>query len=281
MRTLRNKVAAITGAGSGIGRAVALLLAQHGCHVAISDVAQEGLGETGRLCRERGVKVSVTLVDVAERAAVEAWAAQVRAELGAVHVIVNNAGVALGATVEDTSYEDFTWLMNINVWGVVHGTRAFLPLLREAGEGHVINLSSVFGLVSVPSQSAYNAAKFAVKGFSDSLRQELEIEGVAIGVTTVHPGGIKTNIARAARTVMRDGFIDGESRSDFEKLFSTTAERAAQDIVQAILKNRRRQLIGHDARAIDLLQRALPSLYQRLVVAGGKRRRRAMLEKRP
>jgi short-subunit dehydrogenase len=278
MKTVKDRVAAITGAGSGIGRATAALLARNGCHVALSDVNEQGLAETAEQCRSHGVQVRTTRVDVAQREAVHGWADEVVRELGSVHIIVNNAGVALGATIEDTRYEDFEWLMNINFWGVVHGTKAFLPHLRAAGEGHVINVSSVFGLIGVPTQGAYNSAKFAVKGFTEALRQELEVEGVPVGVTCVHPGGIKTNIARNARLTERKGWVDERSNKDFEKSFSTTPERAASDILAAILKNRRRQLIGGDAVFIDLMQRLLPTFYQRLVVAGARRRRRKMME---
>jgi NAD(P)-dependent dehydrogenase (short-subunit alcohol dehydrogenase family) len=279
MKTVQGKVAAITGAGSGIGRATARLLAQKGCHVAISDVNEKGLAETETLCRQAGVKVLAARVDVAQRGEVEAWAAQVARELGGVHIIINNAGVALGSTIEDMRYEDFEWLMNINFWGVVHGTKSFLPHLKAAGDGHIVNISSVFGLIGVPTQGAYNAAKFAVKGFTEALRQELEIEGIPIGVTSVHPGGIKTNIARNARFTVRKGWVEEESNSDFEKAFATSPEVAAQNILQAILKNRRRQLIGADAVLIDLVQRALPTLYQSLLVAGAKRRRQKLLNK--
>lgn len=279
MKTVQGKVAAITGAGSGIGRATAKLLAQKGCHVAISDVNEKGLAETAEQCGQFGVKVLAARVDVAHRGEVEAWAAQVAREFGGVNIIINNAGVALGSTIEDMRYEDFEWLMNINFWGVVHGTKAFLPHLKAAGDGHIVNISSVFGLIGVPTQAAYNAAKFAVKGFTEALRQELEIEGLPIGVTSVHPGGIKTNIARNARFTVRKGWVDEESNSDFEKAFSTSPEEAAQDILQAILKNRRRQLIGADAVLIDLVQRALPTLYQSLLVAGAKRRRQKLLNK--
>lgn len=278
MKTVKDKVAAITGAGSGIGRATAELLAKSGCHVALSDVNEQGLAETAERCRAHGVQVRTTRVDVAQRDVVHAWADDVARELGAVHIVINNAGVALGATIEDTRYEDFEWLMNINFWGVVYGTKAFLPHLRAAGEGHIINVSSVFGLIGVPTQGAYNSAKFAVKGFTEALRQELEVEGAPVGVTCVHPGGIKTNIARNARMTHRKGWTDERSSKDFEKSFSTTPERAAVDILAAILKNRRRQLIGGDAVFIDLMQRLLPTFYQRLVVAGAKRRRRKLLE---
>lgn len=277
MKSVRGKVAAITGAGSGIGRATAELLARNGCNLALSDVNEQGLAETAEKCRAHGVQVRPKRVDVAQREAVHAWAEEVARELGAVHIIINNAGVALGATIEDTRYEDFEWLMNINFWGVVHGTKAFLPHLKAAGEGHIVNISSVFGLIGVPTQAAYNAAKFAVKGFTEALRQELEVEELPIGVTCVHPGGIKTNIARAARMMPRKGWVDEKSSADFEKLFSTSPERAAANIYAAILGNRPRKLIGADAVFIDLMQRMLPTLYQRILVAGAKRRRQKMM----
>ncbi|WP_224371151.1 SDR family NAD(P)-dependent oxidoreductase [Hyalangium versicolor] len=276
MKTVQGKVAAVTGAASGIGRAMAVLLARRGCHVALSDVNEKGLAETAEACRAHGVQVRATRVDVAQRAAVHTWADEVARELGAVHIIINNAGVALGATIEDTRYEDFEWLMNINFWGVVHGTKAFLPHIQAAGEGHIVNVSSVFGLISVPTQGAYNAAKFAVKGFTDALRQEMEVENNAIGVTCVFPGGIKTNIARSSRTRIRPGWVDEQSAANVEKLFSTPPEDAAEDILAAILKNRRRQLIGIDAVFIDLMQRVLPVFYQRFLIAGARRRRSQM-----
>lgn len=199
MKSFEGRVAAITGAGSGIGRALAEQLAGHGAHLALSDIDDTGLAETVRRCEGRGVKVTSAHLDVADRAAVDAWAEAVAAEHGKVNLIFNNAGVALGATVEDMSIEDMTWLMNINFWGVVYGTKAFLPHLKAAGEGHIVNISSVFGLISIPTQSAYNAAKFAVRGFTDSLRIELDAMNCGVSCTTVHPGGIKTNIARNAR----------------------------------------------------------------------------------
>ena len=199
MQQFNGRVAAITGAGSGIGRALAQNLARRGTHLALSDIDEVGLAETVALCEGAGVKVTSQRVDVADRAAVFAWADQVVADHGKVNLVFNNAGVALGATIESMSYEDFEWLMDINFWGVVHGTKAFLPHLIEAGEGHIVNLSSVFGLLSIPSQSAYNAAKFGVRGFTDALRIELDVAQNGVSCTTVHPGGIKTNIARNAR----------------------------------------------------------------------------------
>lgn len=276
MKTLKDKVAAITGAGSGIGRATAILMASKGCHLALSDVNEAGLAETVEQCRQHGVKVTSKKVDVASREQVYAWADDVVRDHGLVNIIFNNAGVALGATVQDMQYNDFEWLMNINFWGVVYGTKAFLPHIKTAGEGAVVNVSSVFGLIAVPTQSAYNAAKFAVKGFTEALREELEIEGANIGVTCVHPGGIKTNIARNARVTETKGMVDTKSTRDFEKAFITTPEKAAEAVVGAIMKNSRRLLIGPDAVAIDLMQRILPTQYQRILEIGAKQRARKM-----
>lgn len=271
MKTLKGKVAAITGAGSGIGRATAILFAEQGCALALSDVDEVGLAETASKCGS--VKVTTARVDVSDRAHMHAWADEVVRDHGCVHVIVNNAGVGLGATVEAMSYEDFDWLMGINFWGVVHGTKAFLPHLKRAGEGHIVNISSVFGLIGVPTQSAYNAAKFAVRGFTESLREEMEIEGSNVGVTSVHPGGIKTNIARRARLRTGDewGAKDPEAAAaNFDKMARSTPEDAARAILRAVLGNHRRQLIGADAVMIDLMQRLLPESYQRLLVAGAR-----------
>jgi short-subunit dehydrogenase len=274
MKTLKDKVAAITGAASGIGRATALRMAKLGCHVALSDVNADAVEATAVACRALGVRATSKKVDVASREAVYTWADDVVRDHGRVNVILNNAGVALAATVQTVEYADFEWLMNINFWGVVYGTKAFLPHIKQAGEGAIVNVSSIFGLLGIPTQSAYNAAKFAVKGFTESLREELEIEGLNIGVTVVHPGGIKTNIARDARVTVSQGMVGANSTRDFEKQFMTTPEKAAENIVEGILKNRHRVLIGADAKAMDLLQRVLPTGYQRLIVAGGKYRRK-------
>ena len=268
MKTFDGKVAAITGAASGIGRALALDLVGRGCSVALCDVDEAGLAETVRLCEARGgVKVTSARVDVADREAVFAWADAVVAEHGRVDLVVNNAGVALADDIETMSYDDLEWLMGINFWGVVHGTKAFLPHLRTNGSGHIVNLSSVFGLISIPSQSAYNAAKFAVRGFTDALRMELEIAGGDVSCTTVHPGGIKTNIVRNAR--MRDGTTPDE----FDRIAKTTPEKAAAQILAAVAANKRRALVGPDAKVVDLLARLPAGLYQRVLVAGAKRRR--------
>ncbi len=276
MRELRDRVAAVTGSASGIGRALAVELAGRGAHLALSDVDDVGLAETVARCEGAGVKVTSQRVDVADRAAVHAWADEVVADHGTVNLVVNNAGVALGATVESMSYDDLDWLMGIDFWGVVHGTKAFLPHLEAAGEGHIVNVSSVFGLISVPTQSAYNAAKFAVRGFTDALRMELDAKGTGVSCTTVHPGGIKTAIARNARLDVSVTEVAGgveKARRDFERVAMTSPEQAARQILAAVTSNRRRVLVGPDAKAIDLLSRLPAGLYQRALVAGSKRRR--------
>jgi butyryl-CoA dehydrogenase len=205
---------------------------------------------------------------------VHEWAGRVVADHGRANLVVNNAGVALVADVDAMGYDDLEWLMSINYWGVVYGTKAFLPHLKAAGEGHIVNLSSVFGLVSIPSQSAYNSAKFAVRGFTDALRMELEIDRCGVSCTTVHPGGIKTNIARNAR-IRGDlpGLADGELGTRFARMALTSPDKAARQILAAVEADRRRVLVGPDAKVIDLLSRLPAGLYQRALVRGARRRR--------
>ena len=269
MNSFINKVAAITGAGSGIGRALALNLAGQGCNLA--DVNAAGLKETAEAARQHGVKVLETVVNVADRAAVHAWADEVVREFGKVNLIFNNAGVAHAGTVEGSDYAEYEWIMNINFWGVMHGTKAFLPYLKATGDGHIINISSIFGLFAQPGMSAYNATKFAVRGFTEALRQELDMDACGVSASCVHPGGIKTNIAKTAR--MNDSLskVTGQdadtARSQFhDQLLRTTPEKAAEVILNGVRRNQRRILIGGDAVATDLMQRSLPALYQRLVV---------------
>ncbi len=271
MNSFINKVAAITGAGSGIGRALALNLAGQGCNLAIADVNAAGLKETAEAARQHGVKVLETVVNVADRAAVHAWADEVVREFGKVNLIFNNAGVAHAGTVEGSDYAEYEWIMNINFWGVMHGTKAFLPYLKATGDGHIINISSIFGLFAQPGMSAYNATKFAVRGFTEALRQELDMDACGVSASCVHPGGIKTNIAKTAR--MNDSLskVTGQdadtARSQFhDQLLRTTPEKAAEVILNGVRRNQRRILIGGDAVATDLMQRSLPALYQRLVV---------------
>ena len=280
MKSFSGKVAAVTGAGSGIGRELVIQLARADCNVAASDINGAGLDQTVELARQvaaADVTITSKVLDVSERASVHAWADEVVADHGKVNLVINNAGVAHGATIEGTSYQDFEWIMGINFWGVVYGTKAFLPHLRAAGEGHVVNISSVFGIISVPTQATYNATKFAVRGFTEALRQELELAGGAVSATSVHPGGIKTNIANAARMDDSASTITGrnqeESKRNFEKLFRTTAEQAAKVILDGVKKNKRRVLIGGDARLIDLVQRLMPTGYQSILEAATRRQR--------
>ncbi len=268
MKSFSGKVAAVTGAGSGIGRALALSLARRGCGLALSDVDEGGLAGTVEAARRVGAEAAGARVDVADREAVFAWADRVAEEHGRVNLIFNNAGVALGSTIEGGGYEDFEWLFDINFWGVVHGTKAFLPHLRASGEGHVVNISSVFALISVPGQAAYNASKAAVRGFTEALRMELELNGAPVSATSVHPGGIKTAVARSARSddsLRSLGVNPEESRKNFEKLFITEPEKAAEVILSAVQKDKRRVLVGPDAYVIDGLARLLPGAYQHVV----------------
>ncbi|MGH8459928.1 MAG: SDR family NAD(P)-dependent oxidoreductase, partial [Nevskiales bacterium] len=270
MKSFRNKIAAITGASSGIGRALALELASQKCQLALSSNSnQAGLAETAALAAKHGVKVTTTRVDVAQRDQVHAWADQVVKDHGSVNLIFNNAGVAHAGTVKGTEYADYEWIMGINYWGVVYGTKAFLPYLEDSGEGHIINVSSIFGLFAQPGMSAYNSSKFAVRGFTESLRQELDLMKIGVSATCVHPGGIKTNIARTARTSDSIGAITGKGGGDsmagFEMLLRTTPEQAARAILSGVRRNARRVLIGVDARAADSMQRMLPGLYQSVV----------------
>ena len=274
VKDFRGKVAAITGAGSGMGRTLALELAGRGCHLALSDIDEVGLAETVASAGARGVTITSQRLDVADRAAMDAWADQVVADHGKVNLIFNNAGVALGATVEGMSYDDLEWLMGINFWGVVYGTKAFLPHLKAAGEGHVVNISSVFGLMGIPSQSAYNAAKFAVRGFTEALRIELDIERCGVSCTTIHPGGIKTNIAKNARmsdSLAEIGIDRAEATRDFEKMFITTPEKAAKVIIRAVELNKRRAMVGPDAHVIDWVSKLHPAIYQGIIGLGARR----------
>jgi hypothetical protein len=276
MKSFENKVAAITGAGSGIGRQLAILLANQGCHLALSDIDAQGLAETYQLLNDQ-VKVSTQIVDVAQQQQVQAWAEAVVADHGKVNLIFNNAGVALGSTIEGASYEELEWIMAINFWGVVYGSKAFLPFLKQSADGHIINLSSVFGLTAQPTQAGYNASKFAVRGFTEALRQELDLQKCGVSALCVHPGGIRTNIANSARvnhSLATLGIDVEQSNRGFNDFLRYPPEQAAQEILNAVLTNKRRILIGNDAKALDLIQRILPSGYQRLMQLGSQLRER-------
>ncbi|HXK23094.1 MAG TPA: SDR family NAD(P)-dependent oxidoreductase [Myxococcota bacterium] len=275
MRELRGWVAAVTGSASGIGRALAHELARQGCELALSDVDTAGLEQTRAALSAAGTKVSAARVDVADRGAVFEWADEVATQHGRVNLIANNAGVAFGATIRNMTLDELDWLMGINFRGVVHGTKAFLPHLTRAGAGHIVNISSLFGLIGFPGQGAYNAAKFAVRGFSECLAMELAIEKSPIGVTCVHPGGIRTAIARNARIGVYEPSDQTreEIAEGFERIARTSAERAAEVIVAGVRRGKRRVLVGPDAHALSLLQRLLPESYQRLVELGAARRK--------
>ena len=248
------KVAVITGAGSGIGRALAVNLAERGAKLALSDVDVNGLAETVRQAQALGAEVESQFLDVAQRETVLDYAETVKARFGKVNQIYNNAGIAYHGDVEATSFKDIEKIIDVDFWGVVNGTKAFLPHLQESGDGHIVNISSLFGILAMPSQAAYNAAKFAVRGFSEALRMELLISKAPVKMTVVHPGGIKTAIARNA-TVAEN--YDQQSVAKFfdAKLAKTTPDQAAKVILKGVEKGKGRVLIGSDAVALDLLQR--------------------------
>jgi NAD(P)-dependent dehydrogenase (short-subunit alcohol dehydrogenase family) len=276
MKTLDGKVVVITGAASGIGRALALDTASRGARLAISDVDVTGLQETADLVKQAtGQEVRVDKLDVRDRAAWKQYADAVVEELGGVNLVVNNAGVALHGDFTDVTDEQFDFVMDVDFWGVVNGTRAFLPHLIASGDGHVVNISSLFGLMAVPGQTAYNAAKFGVRGFTEALRQEMVAAGHPVAVTCVHPGGIQTAIARNAQTA--GGHDQAEFARFFDKhLAKTSAETAAATIVKGVLGDKPRVLIGLDAKVLDLLVRITGSGYQAVVGRVTSRTNRAM-----
>ena len=262
MTYVNGKTAALTGAGSGIGRALAMQLNREGCELFLSDISAASLNETLALLPRQDVPADGQVLDVADKTSVYAWAEKIAEVKGHVDIVINNAGVALISNVENNRYEDFEWLMGINFWGVVYGTQAFLPLLRQSQQGHLVNISSVFGLFSAPTQSAYNAAKFAVRGYTEALRQEMD--GSNVHVCCVHPGGIKTNIARAARS--EDSDVNADERdTEFQKLAHTSPEKAAGQIIAAIEKHKKRLLIGMDARFFSLVCRLFPVRYPQIL----------------
>jgi short-subunit dehydrogenase len=270
MTDVRGKVAVVTGAGSGIGRALAYDLARRGAKLAISDVDATGLAETAKQVRVIGATVHEARLDVTDRAAVLSYADEVAAEYGVVNIVINNAGIAFTGDVEKMSFEQMERVMDVDFWGVVNGTKAFLPHLIASGDGHIVNISSLFGLLAVPGQSAYNAAKFAVRGFTEALRQEMLANGHPVNVTCVHPGGIKTAIARNA------GAVDGEDAATLaaffdEKLAKTSPEAAAKSILRAVRGNRARAVVGLDAKILDLVVRITGPGYQRLLALGSRR----------
>src|SRR5450759_2797110 len=264
MTAIRGSAAAVTGAASGIGRALALELAARGCDLALADRDEAGLqavaAEIAKACPR---KVSVHRVDVAEPGQIEAFAQAAVAAHPGLNIVINNAGVALLGQFGEIDQAQMDWLMNINFWGVVHSTRAFLPHLQRQPEAHIVNLSSIFGIIAPPGQTAYAAAKFAVRGFSESLRHELQMANSPVKLSVVHPGGVATSIARNSRTGtgMTDNAHRAQSIERFEAMAKTTPAAAALRIIAGIEKNQPRILIGNDARFMDLLQRLRPGTY--------------------
>ncbi|BDT96069.1 putative oxidoreductase SadH [Nocardia sputorum] len=259
----KNKVCVITGAGSGIGRALAVNLARRGAKLALSDIDVEGLAETVRRCEQLGAQVKSDRLNVVEREAVILYADAVKAHFGTVHQVYNNAGIAHHGEVIRSEYKDFERVMDVDFWGVVNGTKAFLPMVIESGDGHIVNVSSLFGLIAIPGQSAYNAAKFAVRGFTESLRQEMLVARHPVKVTCVHPGGIKTAVARNA--TYAEGIDAKSAASMFDrKLAIHTPDMAAQTIVEGVRKGQGRVLIGWEAKLLDLFVRVTASGYQRI-----------------
>jgi NADP-dependent 3-hydroxy acid dehydrogenase YdfG len=270
MTGLEDKVVVITGAGSGIGRELALRAAGEGALLAISDWNQDGLNESVDLLKAAGVReLRSDRVDVADRAAVGEWAAAVAEQFGRVNMVINNAGVTVTGDFEEMSYEDFDWIVGVNLMGVVNGTKEFLPHLIASGDAHIINLSSLFGLISMPGQTSYNATKYAVRGFTEALREEMIVNGHAVGVTCVHPGGIKTGISRNGRKTPSQ---DAAALDSFfeKKLAKMTPEKAARIILKGALSGKARVLVGADAHALHHFAKVTGSRYQDIVakVAG-------------
>jgi len=270
---LRGGVAVLTGAASGIGAALAANLARRGMHLALVDLNPVGLEATAVQARAAGVAVSTHVLDVSDHVAVAALPAEVLARHGRVSVLVNNAGVALGGLFEQVSAEDFDWLMSINFGATVRLTRAFLPALAREGAAQLVNVSSIFGIIAPPGQTAYAASKFAVRGFSESLRHELQMNNSPIGVTIVHPGGVRTNISESAR--LAKGLDESQvaaERANWRSLLALDPATAAEIIAVAIERRAPRVLVGNDAKGAALVQRLFPVGYWKHVARDIARR---------
>ena len=264
MTAINGSAAAVTGAASGIGRALALELAARGCDLALADRDEARLAEVAaEINRDGQRKVTTHRVDVGEPGQIRDFANAATSAHPKLNIVINNAGVALLGNFNEVEQAQMDWLFNINFWGVVHATRAFLPHLATRPAAHIVNLSSIFGIIAPPGQTAYSAAKFAVRGFSESLRHELKMAGSSVRLSVVHPGGVATNIVRNSRT--GTGVTDNTRRADsidrFDAMAITQPAAAAQRIITGIEKNHPRILIGGDARFMDLLQRLLPGSY--------------------
>jgi NAD(P)-dependent dehydrogenase (short-subunit alcohol dehydrogenase family) len=265
---LKDRTAVVTGAGSGIGQAIAVALSRRGCHLALADIDEAGMARTAEQIAPLGVRVSQHRLDVSDTGAVAGFPDRVVAEHGGADILVNNAGVALGGTFEQIAGPNFEWLFAINFWGVVRMTRAFLPLLRRSGDGHIVNISSLYGLIAPPGQTAYAASKYAVRGFSMSLRHELQ--GTGIGVTVVHPGGVATSIAKNARVPTGISAEEAAKRRRMvEALLTMPPQTAGEIIVKGVERRKGRILVGTDAKIVSIIERLFPVSYWKLI---GRRR---------
>ncbi|MBR1214117.1 SDR family NAD(P)-dependent oxidoreductase [Bradyrhizobium sp. JYMT SZCCT0180] len=264
MTAINGSAAAVTGAASGIGRALALELAARGCDLALADRDEAGLQQVAaEIAKAHQRKVSTHRVDVGEPGQIAEFAEAASAAHPRLNIVINNAGVALLGQFSEIEQAQMDWLFNINFWGTVHGTRAFLPILAKQREAHIVNLSSIFGIIAPPGQTAYSAAKFAVRGFSESLRHELAMANSSVRLSVVHPGGVATSIVRNSRTGagVTDNARRAQSIDRFDAVAKTTPPAAAQRIILGIEKNQPRILIGNDAWYMDLLQRFRPATY--------------------
>ncbi|MEW6776742.1 MAG: SDR family NAD(P)-dependent oxidoreductase [Bdellovibrionota bacterium] len=267
MKKLEGRVAVVTGAGSGIGKSTSILLAQKGSDVALVDVNEKNLREVESTIKAFGRRASVHVADVSKKERMAALPDEVlKAHGGHVHIVVNNAGVSVTANLDEQRLEDFEWLMGINFWGVVYGCKFFLPHLKREDEAHLVNISSVFGLIGIPTQSSYCASKFAVRGFSESLMAELH--GTKVGITCVHPGGINTNIVKSSRTY--DEKMKGKAARFFEKR-AISPDIAAKEIVDGIQKNKPRVLITRETHIVDGMKRLFPVFSSQLLAASRAR----------
>lgn len=258
----RDKVVVITGAGSGIGRALALQAAQDGARLALSDLNQAGLAETLRLL-SAGTEARGYPLDVSKCEAVFRHAEEVQRDFGGADVLINNAGVTVLGTIANTSIEEFEWQIGINLWGVIYGTKAFLPMMLARNEGRIVNISSVFGIVTTPCQGAYHVSKFGVRGFTECLSRELE--GTGVKAVCVHPGGIKTHIGASARVVKRAGEVEHRVNGLVNKVLVTPPEECARDILAGVARGERRLLVGSKASLLDWIQRLLPTSYGKVM----------------
>jgi len=267
----------VTGAGSGIGREVAFELARRGARLAVSDVDETGLAATVDRLEALGAEVRSARLDVSDRQAVESYAASVAADFGVVHQVYNNAGIAAGGAVADNDWETYERVLGINLFGVIHGSKAFLPHLIASGDGHVVNVSSLNGIMGQPRSTAYCASKFGVRGFTESLRAEMLMAGHPVRVTVVHPGGVRTNIASAGlEDARKRGEVTPEDearvRTYNEKLLKMPPRQAAGIIVDGVEAGKQRVLVGNDAKLVDLLVRLLPRRYPALAAMFERRR---------